>query len=236
MSRRIAVIGLGRMGRAVARFLSRRGCYVLGVDRDEEAVREVAVEVSKAVVIDATDRLALTRAGVGECDGAVVTIGKRIEASVMTTLLLARHLEIKEIHARAVSDNHAEILTAVGATTVVQLELEMGRRIAQHIVMPQFRDVFSITGALALVETEPLPEMVGKTLKELEFKARYGAYCMALRRGHAGQPGVLGGELTEDARSIVNLPDADERIEADDVLVLLGLEERLAEGFSGRGN
>lgn len=234
MARRLGVIGLGVMGRAVARYLARNGAEVVAVDRDPAAVKQVAAHVSKALVIDSRDREGLLQLGPEQLQGAVVAVGSDVEASVMATLVLSRHLKVPEVFARATTQNHAEILSAVGATTVVPVETEMGRRVAQAILWPQFRDFFAVTGDLALVETAPTPEMIGRTLGELDLRRRYGAHCLALRRGRRSARSVMGGDKIEEVNAdrIVNLPDASVVITEDDLLVVVGLKDELARLFA----
>ncbi len=227
MGRRIAVVGLGTMGAEVARYLSRHGAEVLGVDPDEGRTRLVSSEVSRVAIADGTDREALRRLGIAEMHGAIVCIRSSVEASVMATLVLARHLRVPEVISRAVSENHSDILYAVGASTVVYPEREMGRRVASAMLWPQFRDYFAVSGDLAIVEYAATDEMTGQTLGQLDFKNRFGAYCMAIRRG--GTAHSIGGDKTEErsADRVVNLPDAATKLGPGDVLVLLGFKRTL---------
>ena len=60
---------------------------------------------------------------------------------------------------------------------------------------------------------------MGKSLKQLELRPRYGLTLIAVKR----RPDNSDGEVTNIA------PSADEVIEAGDVLSLLGANERLAQ-------
>jgi len=60
---------------------------------------------------------------------------------------------------------------------------------------------------------------VGKTLRELELRPRYGLTLIAIKR----KTGTGDGEVTNVA------PTAEDRIEAGDVLALLGPNERLTQ-------
>ena len=55
MIKKIAVIGLGQFGMAIAKTLSKKGAEVLAIDRDEAIIEEVAEKVDMAVAMDATD-------------------------------------------------------------------------------------------------------------------------------------------------------------------------------------
>ena len=62
--KRFAVIGLGLLGRTVARELALRGFEVIAVDLDGELVQSIADEVTLAVRLDSTNREALLRQGI----------------------------------------------------------------------------------------------------------------------------------------------------------------------------
>ncbi|MDP7034559.1 MAG: TrkA family potassium uptake protein [Planctomycetota bacterium] len=229
MKRRIIVIGLGTLGKEVALFLANNGAEVLAIDKQEEEVTRIAKEVSQVAIVDGTDMKTLRSLNAQEYDGAVVAIGDNIQSSIMTTLVLKDHLRIPEVFARAVNEDHGQILDKVGADTVFHVEREMGRRVGSSILRPHFRDYFGVSGDLAVIEINAEESMIGKTMAELDFKNRYKAYCLALRRGRAGEKEELGGLKTQETGRdrVVNMPEADTRIQADDVLVLIGMDRDL---------
>ncbi|MDK2841250.1 MAG: TrkA-N domain, partial [Anaerophaga sp.] len=49
MAKKIAVIGMGQFGMAIAKTLSTKGAEVLAIDRNETVIEEVAEEVDMAV-------------------------------------------------------------------------------------------------------------------------------------------------------------------------------------------
>ena len=86
----VLVIGLGRFGYAVCASLVRQGHEVLAIDSDPVLVQRYADDFTHVVLADATDDDALEQLGVGDFEHAVVAIGNDIEASVLTTLSLAK--------------------------------------------------------------------------------------------------------------------------------------------------
>ena len=227
MTRRIVVIGLGTLGNEVATFLAKSGAEVLAIDKDEHLVDRIKSDVTLAVRADGTELEELRRHQVGEYDGAVIAIGDDIQSSIMCTLMVKKHLEIDEVFARAVNEDHGQILDVVGADTVFHVERQTGRRVAMSIMRPKFRDYFGVSGDLAIVEMNAEESMVGHTLAELDFKNHHRAYCLAIRRGRAGEKAELGGEKTLATHDVVNMPDASARVKADDVLVLIGFKKDL---------
>ena len=199
------VIGLGRFGRALATSLVREGQVVLGVDRDRERVQELADEVDSVVVADSTDEEALTGLQLERMSCVVVTIGaKSTEASILTTALL-RQIGIPRIVARAFTELHARVLLAVGAHEVVKPEDDMGRRLALRLANPGIVDQIQL-GDAQLAEVEAPQAFVGQTLAELDLRSRYKVSVLAVRHDE----------------TIVSNPGADARVEAGDVLVVLG--------------
>jgi trk system potassium uptake protein TrkA len=213
--RQFAVIGLGRFGSAMAVTLSELGHDVIGVDGDEARVEQLADRISHALQLDATDEKALRAAGIQDVDVAVVSIGENIESSLLVVMQL-RELGVQKIVAKAVTPLHGKILERLGVSRVVFPEREMAVRMAHSLVMPNVIDYIELSGDFSIIEV-PAPEsFVGRTLKQLELRPRFGLMLVAIKR--QGPDGTV-------ATSIA--PAADEAILAGDVLALLGSNERL---------
>ena len=215
--RQFAVIGLGRFGSAMASTLAELGQDVIGVDGDSERVRQLADIVTQAVELDATDERALRSVGIQDVDVAVVSIGENIESSLLVVMQL-RELGVKAIVAKAVTPLHGRILEKLGVSRVIFPEREMAVRIAHGLVMPNVIDYIELSSDFSIVEV-PAPEIfVGRTLKQLELRPKYGLTLIAIKRRPA-----------EGAAQVTNIaPSAEETIRAGDVLSLLGSNERLA--------
>jgi len=219
MNRRsFAVIGLGRFGSAMATTLVELGQDVIGIDSDEERVRRLADVVSQAAQLDATDLRALKEVGVQDVDVAVISIGENIEASLLVVMQVLE-LGVDEIIAKAVTPLHGRILQKLGVKRVIFPERDMAMRVAHSLVVPNSLDYIELSRDFSIVEIPAPPEFVGKSLKQLELRPRYGLTLIAVKR----KPDNSDGEVTNIA------PSADEVIEANDVLSLLGANERLAQ-------
>ena len=127
---RVVVIGLGRFGSSLARELVEHGSEVLGIDSDPAMVQRYSEDLTHTAAADTTDRDALEQLGVPDFRHAVVGIGSDLEASILTTSLLA-DFKIPVIWAKATSRQHGRILERVGAHHVVLPEFDMGERVAQ---------------------------------------------------------------------------------------------------------
>ncbi len=141
-SNAVVVIGLGRFGASVAHSLTRLGHEVLGIDKNPAPVQEWADRLTHVVEADATNPDALRRLGVHEFEHAVVGVGTDVEASVLTVLALSE-LGIRDIWAKAISEQHGRILEKTGAHHVVYPEATMGQRVA-HLVTGKMIDFINL--------------------------------------------------------------------------------------------
>ena len=82
------VIGLGNLGRAIAKDLTRVGNEVIGVDMDLHRVDMLKNDIAGAVALDSTDKEALSTLPLSEMDAIIVTFGKDFGTSVQTVALL----------------------------------------------------------------------------------------------------------------------------------------------------
>ncbi|MGL4254708.1 MAG: potassium channel family protein, partial [Microbacterium sp.] len=168
----VAVIGLGRFGRALALELVSSGTEVLGIDLDEELVQSLNGELTQVVRADSTREEVLRQLAIDEFDRVVVAIGGDISASILTcSVLLA--MELPVIWAKAVDDRHGLILEQLGVHHVIYPEKDMGRRVA-HLVRGAALDFIEVAPGYALVKA-PVPSAIqGIALGETGLRKKYG--------------------------------------------------------------
>lgn len=215
-SNEFLVVGLGRFGGGLAGTLVGMGHEVLGVDADPKTVQQLSGLLTHVVEADSTSEEAMRQLGAGDFTTAVVAIGTDIEASILTTAVLA-DLGVPRIVAKAVTEPHGRILERVGAHRVVFPERDMGIRVG-HSLAGSILDYFQLDPGFALVETIAPQELVGKTLAAAEVRRRYGitVVCVKPEGGsftyatpdtvvHDGDLLVVAGE-TRRAESFGQLP------------------------------
>ena len=220
--RQFAVIGLGRFGFSVAKTLSEKGKEVIGIDNREQIVQEMSEVVSQAVCVDAKDDKALKALGIQDVDVAVVAIGD-LEASILITLML-KEMGVKEIVAKALTDDHKKVLEKIGATRIVMPERDMGQRIGNTLVTPQVLDHIDLSEDSSIVEIVSPPDFVGKSLKELDVRAKYGVNVIAIKRKVKA---ISARGETKDEEKIEVTPEANEVIRDKDVLVIIGPNDKI---------
>ena len=209
----VLVVGLGRFGSALAETLVNLGHEVLGVDSDAEHVQRNADPLTHVVEADATDEEVMRQLGAGEFGRAVVGIGTDLEASILTTSVLAG-LEVPDIWAKAITVPHGRILERVGAHHVVFPEHDMGRRVA-HLVTGRMLEFVALDEGFALVELKPPRQLVGRSLADAQVRSRHGVTVVCIK--------PAGGSFTYATPETVPGPD--------DVLVVAGETDRV-EGFA----
>jgi trk system potassium uptake protein TrkA len=203
------VIGLGRFGTSVAQTLYQMGCEVLAIDTDEEKVQAVANIVTHAVQADATDENAMRALGLRNFDVAIISIGD-IQASILTTLVL-KEMGIKRLVAKALSELHGRVLEKIGADKVIYPERDMGMRVAHNLVSGSILDYMELAPGYSIIEVAAQGEFTGRTLKDLDLRARYGVSIMAIKRG----------------KQVIVAPGADDYIQYGDTLIAIGKDEML---------
>jgi len=202
--RQYLVVGLGRFGSEVAMALVRGGSRVLGIDSDSLKIQALSDDLERVVTGDATDIEVLRGLGARTFESAIVSVGTNLESSVLITLNL-KELGVKKVLVKAFSDLHRRILLKVGADVVVFPEKEAAVKIAEGIVSENILDSMDLGPDCRIVEMLA-GDMAGKTLGQLRLRQIHGVNVVAVKKDGA----------------IDLAPQADRRIDAGDILVVIG--------------
>lgn len=205
-----AVIGLGRFGTSLALELVRLGYIVLGIDHNRELVQSLADELTQVVALDSTDEDALRAVDITSFDAVVVAIGSNLENNLMTTLAL-KTLGVRHIICKALNEKQRTALLAVGANEVVLPEQESAHRLAYVLTMPLFIGQIPLGDQYSITELNLPPSFVGRNLRQLDLRSRFGVTVMAVER--------------QD--QVVLSPPADFVFQEDDELTLLCTNEQV---------
>lgn len=206
------VIGLGRFGSSVARTLHSLGNEVLAIDSDDETIQKISESVTQAVQADATDEGTLKSLGIRNFDVAVISIGSDIQASIMATLIV-KEMEVKYVIAKAQNEIHAKVLYKIGADRVVFPERDMGTRVAHNLCSANILDYIELSPDYSIMEVTALDDWTNKSLRQLGMRSKYGVNVMAIKKGKGNDINIS--------------PSADDVIEKDDILVVIGGIEEL---------
>jgi len=175
----VAVIGLGRFGRAVALELMASGTEVLGIDADEGVVQDLNGQLTQVVRADATKDETLRQLAVHQFDRVVVAVSSDLKVSILCASLLLQ-LGVPVVWAKATDEQHGRILEQLGVHHVVYPESDMGRRVA-HLVRGAAKDYLEIESGYALVKAAAPTELHGVALGDSDLRRRRGVTVAAWR-------------------------------------------------------
>jgi len=205
-----AVIGLGNFGFHAAKALFEDGNEVVAIDADKARVQAIDPHSTEAVVLDATDKEALKSLGLENMDGVIVSTGTKISTSILICLYL-QEIGVKKILAKALDADHGKILKRVGATEIIHPERDMALRLSRGLSLPNVLDFIPLAEEFDLIQVEPPGEFIGKSLKELNLRAKYNVHIIAIK------------ELVPE--NFVLVPPASFVIKDSDILIMLGKSE-----------
>lgn len=217
--KKVLVVGLGRFGGAIVGSLWNAHIETVVIDSSAATVDEMKSRADASFVGDATDPSVLRGVGAADVDVAIVTFGEDFEASVLCVAELKR-LGVKEIVARAPTKSRADVLRAIGATRVVQIEEEMGRRVAADLVTPISAELLEFAHAHHVHPWTARGALVGKTLAQAELRRRHGITVLGYHRPSTSAPGSRRFEVAT----------AEYKIVEGDVLLFVG-ETRAIQSF-----
>jgi len=204
MVKTIGVIGLGRFGSAISKTLKELGHQVLALDSSGDNIDYIKDYVTLAKQVE-YNLPSLKESGIGECDIVVVAIGHSIQENILVTLML-KEFGIKYVVARAIDDLHEKALKKIGANRVINPEKAMGIRLANQLISSDILDIIEISPEYTVQEFKAKKEFIGKTLSELDLRKKYQVAVLAIKR----------------EENMIILPNADEKIRKDDVLLAAG--------------
>jgi len=208
--KRFAVIGLGNFGFHTAKALFEDGNEVVAIDMDKGRVQAIDPYSTEAVVLDATDKEVMKSLGLENMDGVIVSTGTKISTSILICLYL-QEIGVKKILAKALDEDHGKIMKRVGATEIIHPERDMALRVSRGLSRPNILDFIPLSDEFDLVQVDPPREFIGKSLKELNLRAKYNVHIIAIK------------ELIPE--NFLLVPPASFVIKDSDILIMLGKTE-----------
>ncbi len=177
--RNFAIIGLGKFGSYLAKEIASPDNNIICIDRNEKLVEDISSHVTEAVVADARKREALKDLNLEKMDTVVVAVGS-LTQSVLITLYL-KELGCRFILAKANDEDHATLLSLVGAHQVIIPEKEIARRIGQKLTIPNVVDFLPMLPGFCLAEIQPPDDFIGKTLADLDLRNTYNVFVIGIK-------------------------------------------------------
>ena len=184
------VIGMGSFGHHLCRALSQqKRCEVMIVDRDGANLEDMLPYVVSAKVGDCTNPEVLRSFAVESFDACFVCVGDDILGSLQITSLL-KELGAKKVFSKADDDIQAKFLLRNGADHIIYPELEAATSLAVSESSDSIFDCIRLSADYSIYELEPLERWLGKSLKELNFRAKYDLTVIAAVKGETIRPNL----------------------------------------------
>lgn len=218
LSNHVIVCGYGRVGRHVARELAAQGLPFVVIDPLPEKISQVGQSGFLALQGDGANESLLAQAGIERARGLLVAADS--DAQNVFIVLSARSVRADLlIVARAIDEESESKLMKAGADRVILPYRFSGRRMVTMLIRPEvanFLDEVAHGGEFELFmeqfQLSPDSPLVGQTLEQCRWRARFGVTVLACRPAH---------------ERINPSPNADTELTAGLKMIVLGTREQL---------
>lgn len=212
------ICGYGRIGKVICRELQAENIPFVVIEKDRSKIEVLEDQGYLYIHMDATSEEALIAAGIKNARGIVPAV--RSDANNVFITLTAKGLQPEIfVLSRASDEKNEAKLKRAGAQRVVSPHLIGGRRMAQVLKRPtvvDFIDIAMMESHLGLMMEEakigPNSDLIGKTLIESQLRQDFGVIIVAIKK---------------PTDEMIFNPIPSERLEAGDVIVVMGKKEDL---------
>jgi len=213
------ICGYGRVGHRLAEDLDQAGKPFVVIDRDAEEIKDELLEGMLYVVGDAEEEETLEKAGIDRAKGVIIALPD--DSSNVFVTLTAREINPDVfILTRTVDHENRNKLLHAGSDKVIAPSEVGADRMAQVILRPNVDDFMERvlhTSTLGLqieeVRVSPDAPLAGETLAGSTFRQQFDAVVI----------GIIDAE-TEEMKFH---PGPSDRIEAGDILIVIGAPEMI---------
>lgn len=210
----VLIIGMGRFGHHLAENLLERDNDVMIVDIDEKKIEDMVPYATSAKICDCTKPEVLKSLGIGNFDSIFICIGTNFQSSLEITSLV-KEMGGRHVISKATRDIQAKFLLRNGADEVIYPEKDLAENLAARYSVSNVFDYIELAQGYAIYEIPPIPEWIGKSIRESDIAAKYRISILGIRR-------------SEGASTI--MPSADYVIREEEHLVVLA-EDKTAKAL-----
>ena len=97
--------------------------------------------------------------------------------------LIAKEMGVEQVVCKAKDELQAKVLYKIGADRVVFPERDMGIRVAHNLVSDNILDHIELDPEYSIMEIVTPHKWIGKTLIELDLRAKYEITILAVKNG-----------------------------------------------------
>ena len=229
---KIIVIGLGNFGMSLAIHLSNTGNEVIVADHDLEKIEQIKNKVAHAVALDATNENAYSSLPLSNADLAIIAIGQRNGASIMSTAIVKKLTKAKII-SRSASALEDTILEAMGMDQIIHPEQEFAERLTKKINLKGSIDNFEIDDEYLVSEIEVSKSLVGQTIQQSDFRKNFNLNIITIIRKKQ-HTNLIG--RTVEKREVVGLPQPEMVFKSGDILAVFGKDADIKKYLKNHAN
>jgi trk system potassium uptake protein len=177
-SKKIAVIGLGRFGSAIAKKLVMLGADVMGIDNNPDRVEDLKDVLTYTVTLDSTDPKALLSQNIPDMDAVVIAIGASFQDLMLTTYAL-QEVGAERIIARAQDERQKRILEKMGIKEIMSIEEQVSNGVAQQLINPSVLMAVQLPDEYEIIEISAPTNLWGekairnRTKREIQPQSGY---------------------------------------------------------------
>lgn len=173
------LIGLGDFGHHLCRHLVEMKNEVLIMDKNEDALEDLAEIASGRLIADCCSKSALQQVGVQNFDMCFVCIGSDFKSNLIIVSTL------KELGARyVVTETDDEILEKLllhnGADEIIHPNKDSAMRAAVKYSSEHIYDYVRLKAGYSIYEITPLREWIGKSILSSRIRERYNTYIIGI--------------------------------------------------------
>jgi trk system potassium uptake protein TrkA len=214
--KKIAIIGAGHFGSAIATALSNKGAEVLVIDNNINVIQDISDDVAFSVCTDATNKRALLAENILDYDVAIIAIGNDFVARLLCAATLL-DIGVTRIISRTMGESQTIILEKMGITEFLSPEDEIGQVVADRLMNPNLITYLQLPEEYKVAEILAPESIVGKTVGEVGFRDHFKMSLITIRwKGY--EPNTS--SETVQKEHVTGVPDNTVRIEQDDILVV----------------
>lgn len=176
----VLIIGMGRFGNHLCRKMVELKNQVMIVDIEEEKLSAMLPFVTSAKIGDCTNVDVLKSIGVGNFDLCFVCIGTNFQSSLEITSLL-KECGARYVISKATRDIQAKFLLRNGADKVIYPDKDIAEKMAVQYSADHVFDYIELTDEISVYEIPVHDKWVGKTIKEINFRAKYNVSILGTK-------------------------------------------------------
>lgn len=206
----VLIIGMGRMGRHLAKKMYQMGNDVMIVDHRPEVIESLADRFTDSSICDCTNEAVIKSLGVDNFDVCFVTIGEDFQASLVVTSLLKKY-GARRVVAKANQSIQSDLLRTIGADEVVYAEAEVAEKLAIRYNADNIFDFVPLTDTESIYEIPILSNWAGQTVVDVNVRRKYGINIIAVKNGN----------------HVITNVDPDYHFRPDDHIIVIGKSDKV---------